>query len=265
MCSVEEDTRGIFEAGRAEHPDVELDPLRFAERLAARPELSGSRRAGDLYLAIGCELGDPRALAALEARVLPDVRASLRRVVEGEALVDELLQEVRVRALVGAAGSPPRIAGYAGGGSLAGWLKVMARRILIDRRREVARLGEADLDEHEAANLAPDRALLDAEWGPRLRAALRAALLAQTARDRTLLRLHYVDGLPLGRIGAMYGRDKATISRWLSAARERLLASMIEAAGSGHGHDAFVSLCRQIVSRLEVSLSALHGQEGEVG
>ena len=78
-------------------------------------------------------------------------------------------------------------------------------------------------------------------------------------RERTLLRLHTVEGLSLERMGVMYRKDKATLSRWLAAAREKLaeetrarLAERLALAPP-----ELASLLRAIRSQLEVSLLRL--------
>ena len=84
---------------------------------------------------------------------------------------------------------------------------------------------------------------------------------ALPSRDRALIRLHYVDGVGLERIGTIYGVHKATVSRWLAAAREQLLYAAIGAvqAEAGGDTDEVASLCAFLRSNLELSMSALYG------
>ncbi|WP_395812894.1 sigma factor-like helix-turn-helix DNA-binding protein [Archangium minus] len=53
---------------------------------------------------------------------------------------------------------------------------------------------------------------------------LAEALAALPSRERTVLRLHLVEGLSLERIGTVYRTHKSTVSRWLARAREEVLA-----------------------------------------
>lgn len=248
--------RELYDSGRAAHPDIELSYDRFAARLAGRA-IEPTARAGDLYLAVACEEQLAPALAKFEADLMARLRSLLRRTESDRALIDELVQTVRVRVLVG---DPPRIASYTGGGSLIGWLKVMAVRLhanaIRDRKRE--RIEPTDeLDDHAANLIAPERALLDGAHGPALRAALSSGLRALPQRERAILRFHYVEGLALDRIGQMYGVNKSTVSRWLQGARDRLVEGALAQLGVEGSTTELLSLCRQVISRLDLTLSAL--------
>ena len=97
--------------GRAAWPGVEIEPTRLAAFLAARP----SSHLEDQYLACACADGDPAALAAFEAKILPGIAASLRRLALPADVAAEVHQRVRAHLLVG---EPPRIAEYQGRGPL---------------------------------------------------------------------------------------------------------------------------------------------------
>src|SRR5947207_1199177 len=71
---------GLWQAGRAAWPDVDVPPSSFAAHLCRHwpadldPIRSPSTiRAGDLYLACGCSLGLPAALSALDREILSQV------------------------------------------------------------------------------------------------------------------------------------------------------------------------------------------------
>jgi len=249
----------LYAAGCVAHPDLVLARERFEARLATRT-LPAAPRADDLFLAVACEEQHATALAKFEVEMIGRLRVLLRRVEADRELVDELVQVVRVRVLVGD-GVPPRIASYTGAGSLLGWLRVMAVRLHANARRDRARApivtAPDELDDHAASLIAPERALLDGTYGPALRVALSAGLRSLEPRDRALLRFHYVDGIGLDRIGAMYGVHKATISRWLAAARDRLVESTLGKLDIEGTPTELFSLCRQVLDRLEVTLSAL--------
>ena len=91
-----------------------------------------------------------------------------------------------------------------------------------------------------------------------IRAALAAALATLAPRDRTVLRLHALDGVPLAALATMHGVDRATISRWIAAAREAVYRETRRALAAGQGiaaadFDSFIDVIR---SRFEVSLRA---------
>jgi RNA polymerase sigma-70 factor (ECF subfamily) len=69
--------------------------------------------------------------------------------------------------------------------------------------------------------------------------------------------MHYVDGASLERVGVVSQVNKATVSRWLAAARQALLAQVLEQVRhqTGTTPEELQSVLRQIQSQLDVSLS----------
>jgi RNA polymerase sigma-70 factor, ECF subfamily len=53
-----------------------------------------------------------------------------------------------------------------------------------------------------------------------LRLALREAVAALSERERTVLRLNFLEGLTIDDIGQLYRVHRATVARWIAAARE---------------------------------------------
>ena len=266
----DEDLASLHRAGAEAWPELALDLARFREAVRARVTRADEVRAGDLYLAVACQLGDAAAIAAFERALIPPLRRIVAKAAKDDLVLDDVMQAMRVRVLVGEAGQEARIARYEGRGSLLSWLKVIALRILTDQKREVRRIVPVSTisDLPPGLTLAPDALLLDRQWGPILKGGLAEAMRTLEPRERTLLRLHYVDGVVLERIGTMYGVNKSTVSRWLTAARERLLAGAIAAVrsslGGGADHD-IESLCVKLIDRLELSLSALYSAGAAAG
>jgi RNA polymerase sigma-70 factor (ECF subfamily) len=58
--------------------------------------------------------------------------------------------------------------------------------------------------------------------------AVGAALASLPDRDALLLKLHYLDGLNIDRIGALYGMHRSTVARWRARVRRRVLESTRE-------------------------------------
>ena len=226
-------------------PEITLDPKHFAVYLAARvsPEsnlqaaLSASSVA-DLYLACGCVAGDPAAVAALDStyirRVVTAPFGSVPRVRDAE----ELAQRLRVRLLVAEAGQPPRIASYTGRGPLSAWLRVAAARLAVDQHRA------------EASDAPPTWAVLSGPVDQELLylkqthadlfgAALEAGLLSLSKRARTVLRLHFLEGVPVAQIATSYSVSPRSVQRWIVAAQTEVidqlrstLATSLELTGS---------------------------------
>ena len=77
-------------------------------------------------------------------------------------------------------------------------------------------------DPPPAGNAAPEASgeeRLDAHWGPVLARCLKNEIAGLDARDRLLLGLYHVHGVPLKAIGIRFGVHEATVSRWLDRIR----------------------------------------------
>lgn len=100
------------------------------------------------------------------------------------------------------------------------WLLTVASRICIDgRRRRKPVLGAEVAIATALAGDRPDRALLDAEE----RAALAAAFAELPARDRALLNLSEMQGLPADEVGRILDMRPGAVRVAAHRARKRLL------------------------------------------
>jgi RNA polymerase sigma-70 factor, ECF subfamily len=250
---------------REECPELELSDRAFLDYLGAvRPlaELAAldNVHAGDLRLAAGCVLGTPRALELLEARYFADLRAAVRSVDSDASFGDEVLQELRHKLAVGDDDGRPRLAQYRGSGPLGGWLRIVALREALGKRR---RHWREIPDDGGFATLAdamrtPEQDLAFREHEAVLQRALRGAVAAQPSRARALLRYYYGDGAGVEDLGRLYRVHASTVSRWLAQARQQILIEtrrrLAEALGRSEGHvESMLGLARS----LEVSLNTL--------
>jgi RNA polymerase sigma-70 factor (ECF subfamily) len=264
---------GLAARGRLRWPGLEIPSHEFARYLGERcPEGQDPSRLAveDLYLACGCARGEAAAVAALERELLPAVERLLARRERDPALIDEAKQRLRARVLVAPPGGLPRIAEYRGQGSLAAWLRVVAIREHTEALRALrggaALPGEDELTAPPAALVSPELAADEGRLLPAFRRAFREALEALPPRDRTLLRLHYIDGLPLEAIGNVYRVNKGTVSRWLAAIRSGLQGDVLARlqGASGVSPEETRSLLRALQSRIEVSLQGLREEAGSL-
>ncbi|MDX2014060.1 MAG: sigma factor-like helix-turn-helix DNA-binding protein [Myxococcaceae bacterium] len=173
-----------------------------------------------LVLSRACLRHDAAALRVLDGELLGAVATALRRRASGDD-VDEALQLLRSRLLLGDA---PKLAQYSGRGPLGAFLRIAGSHVLSNLRPAVPNRASGD----ELAAL-PDATELESrlvrkDQQERFRAVFREAVQALTARERSLLRLSLLDGLSIDDIAPMYGAHRASVARWLSAARDRLSA-----------------------------------------
>lgn len=215
-------------AARAAWPDVVVEPGAFVDYLAVRATPAASPAAAvralcvvDLYLACACADRDPQALAALDPLIAAAARFAIARLSAPAALADEIAQELRAKLLVG---PPPRLATYGGHGALASWLGVAALRAAISVLRARGREVTADDDAFVAPVIAsPEIELLRRAHAGALREAFGEALASLETDARNLLRLYYVDGVGVDRLGIIYKVHASTISRRLATARDQVL------------------------------------------
>jgi RNA polymerase sigma-70 factor (ECF subfamily) len=237
----------------ARWPGVRVDPAVVRAALAARGLEPGSAIAVDVALVCALAAGDPGALAVFEAELVPDIRGALARLDTTGDLVDEALQQVREKLLV--APGAPRITEYAGRGSLAAWVQVIAiREVLMLHRatRRDHRIGDAAL--LQAVESDPAVAITKHRFRSELAAAFAAALAALEPRDRALLRLCFVDAVGTERLSEIYAVHRVTMFRWLRDARAHLLEALRGEviARTGIAEQDVDSLIRAVGSSLDV-------------
>lgn len=252
----------IMSRGQAAWPGVALDAAAVADFVAALPAVPALTHAADLYLACACSLGQPAAITHFENCFVAAVPVQIRHLGTSADFGDEVRQRLRVKLLTGAPGQPPKIAGYAGLGPLAGWVRASAVRVALDLHRDhraaPSTVAAADwlVTHHD-----PELAFLKAQHREVFGAALLEALAALSERDRTVLRLHVCVGLSAVRIGAVLDVNHATVSRWLQAARTTIFTDtrrrLTERLRLAPGE--FESLVRLIESQLDVSMARALG------
>ncbi|MGC4120861.1 MAG: sigma factor-like helix-turn-helix DNA-binding protein [Myxococcales bacterium] len=206
-------------------PGIEVPEGEYASHLAGRlePGLAALEWA-DLYLACACARGDRQALKVFEDQVLAAAIPALSRLCGSAALVEEAQQLLRQKLLVGGAGGErARILDYSGRGPLAHYVTAAATRVALNLKRGAS----ADSDDEALAQL-PARgddaelAYIKESYRREFVEAFQGALGTLSERDRTLLRLNFLDGLNIEEIGGMYRVHRATVARWIAKAREQL-------------------------------------------
>jgi len=250
-------------------PGLSVDRRRFVAHWAARLARADDLGAAveqlhlpDLFLAFACAEGDSRALRDF-GTLLGTIAGAVRSVDASPAFVDEILQRLRTRVLVPDEGRTPRILDYAGRGSLENWLRAGALRLALNARRDARRgpeqLPDASLFEPVAPTADRTFELLRGKYAAEFGRALRQAFGSLESQERNVLRLHFMEGLSLNQIAAMYQVNKSTISRRMARARELLLARTRSALESALALPPaeLDSLLEQLGPRLDVSLNSV--------
>jgi RNA polymerase sigma-70 factor (ECF subfamily) len=258
---------GHVAAARAAWPEIDLPDEAFVAHVGARLPADDTAshtlanvHAADLWLALACARGDARALRAFEDRYGREIPAALSRMRAKEERIDEVKQHVMEKLFVAREGALPKIADYSGRGPLVAWLRavVVHAAVSIERKDRLEPRPAGDDDEPLADDAAVDPELdrIRARYAPAFKEAFHESLARLTSQERNVLRLHIVDGLNIGQIGQAYGVHRATVGRWIAAAREKLIGGTEEALRAKFGaNEAEVrSLTRLCRSHVDLSL-----------
>jgi RNA polymerase sigma-70 factor (ECF subfamily) len=245
----------LVSEARARWPSARLDDAAVVAHVTAR--LGPGVAQLDVLFAALTLSGHAAAQADFDALVRAEVRRAVTPIDASPSFLDEVVQLVLTRLLVG---PTPRLAEYSGQGALAAWLRAVAVRLALNARRPGGREEAVSaVPDQPLADPDPELALLRRRYQDQFKRAFEVAVQALTSRERTLLRLTTLDGLTLAQVGPMYGKDASTISRWLATARATLLERTRDALGaelqlSGSQLD---SVMRAADSELNVSILRL--------
>lgn len=212
----------VLARGRAAWPGVEVSREELAAflRATSAADAPDIEPHADLYLACACTLRVPAALEALTRTVLADVPKAIQRVDKSPDFVTDVAGDLRLSLLDGGDDGSSPLMRYRGRGPLRSFVMVLAMRRAIDRKRRQKEILTDPSDLHEGG---ADHASFARVDGGELRAAFAAALRqeleALSARDRNILRLHIVDGVPVEVVARMYNVHRATVARWITQAK----------------------------------------------
>jgi RNA polymerase sigma-70 factor (ECF subfamily) len=218
-----ETVRSAWDQGRLALPKVRLAEDAFARGLDALGVAPADlqERPGDLFLAVACLGGDNAALAEFDRSFVASIPRHVASFRLGAAQLADLQQDLRVRLL---AGDRPRLATYSGRASLAAWMRVIAIRVALDMAaaRDRPQSEVPSLEDLVASYSSPDVRVARESLRPKLQEALRESFATLSPQERTLLRLHFIDGLNIDAIGRVFRVHRSTVGRWLVTVRSQI-------------------------------------------
>jgi RNA polymerase sigma-70 factor (ECF subfamily) len=250
-------------AAAAAWPGVAVEPVAvvalFADKVTGDdPAPLTAAAFAELHLAIACARGDTAAIVAFDRTYLAVVPQALASMKLPAATVEDVRSMVRDKLLLADGDRRPRVLDYAGRGRLKGLVQVTATRTAIDRIRLEEK--EAELPARELAG-STDLALslIKAQYRAAFSAGFARAVAAASRRDRNLLRLHFLGGVTLEQLAQIYNVHRATVVRWLAAARDGVFAATREhvAQQIAAPSDELDEMFDLVKSRVELSVERL--------
>ena len=254
----EERLSAVVDAGRSAWPRIAIAPESFVEHLATHVKSADALdtiHASDLYLACGVSQRDRAALAHFEEQLMARVGDYILRVRVDREVVDEVKQKLRENLIMGG-----KIAEYSGKGALGGWLRVAAVRTALNHLRGAGPATDA-IGEEMSLGADPELAYVKHHAQDLFTDAFKRVLAGLDANERTILRLHYIEGLTMDQLARLYRTPRSTIARRVAEARQQILAAT-EALLRDERRltaSAVASVIRQARSQLEVTITRLLG------
>jgi RNA polymerase sigma-70 factor, ECF subfamily len=245
---------------RTRWPQIALAEIEFQGHLASLGRLRPAFPS-DTYLAAACALGDAAAIRALEDEFVSRVPDVIRRVDGSAAFAADVCQQLRIRLLVKGQDTVPRIARYTGEVPLSAWIRVIALRLAFNAKRGVRDLRAEDGRVEDVAMDDPEVEYLRSQYRETFVRSFKEALALLSKDDRTILRLHYVDGVNIDGIGRIFQVHRATVARWLVRIRKEVLgrAKSLLAEQVGAELDEAESVIGVLAGEVDFTISRVLG------
>ncbi len=221
--------------------------------------------AVDLHLAYAARRGDARAVQRFERLHVAGLGSVVARVDSSSSFADEVKQRLRTKLLVAEGGETPKLAHYTGQGELNTWVRVVAIREALDSvrsdRRRALQSDDALLA-MEANATGPEMLTFKQQYRAQFGAAFQDALAQLTAAQRNVLRLHYVHGLSIDRLGKVLQVHRSNAARRVAKARDALLSGTRRLLHARLSIDRreFDQLMALVASRIDLSIERFLGE-----
>jgi RNA polymerase sigma-70 factor (ECF subfamily) len=256
-------------------PDIVLPPETFAAYLAERIAVDDEACRGlaqirerDLYIACAALAGVPRALELFDRMFLSRISGFISWIDRSPTFTNEVTQTLRVRLLMPSESGRGKLSQYSGRGALDSWLCAAATRTALSlvRAPRAAMVPQDELD-ILAASHDPEMEMLRRQHREAFRAAVQQALRALDPRQRTVLRLHYLEHATFARIGGMFQVHETTAMRWVTQAKKAISkqVQLILRQRLKLSQNGLNSLAQLMQSELEVSLARLLSSQSSKG
>jgi RNA polymerase sigma-70 factor, ECF subfamily len=252
-----------WERGRESWPRVVLERERFVRHCEAvvgdSPASVWGAHGAELYLCCACAAGDLAAQSVLSGSYLARLERQLSESNDDAELVQESLQALRIKLLVG---DSAKIGFFAGRGPLGHWLRAAAKRTLLDvvRARRAQRQAERDVPV-DASYHDPDlvAAIGQSRYAPTFLEGLRCAIGQLEEPDRLLLKRAILDGSTIDVLGDIYAIHRSTASRRLRRIRQDIALGVRRQLKVRHRlvDDDVDELARELGGCLEPGLRAI--------
>lgn len=226
-----EDLTQLVHAAPVGWPEVQLPAEQFVYFLARHLPLEGNQAEGvstlrgdELYLVCAYGRGDAAAYKVFETQYMSKVRQALLRLSTPPQIISDIEQELRHR-LIEMHDPAVLRRGYTGRSSLAGWLclsAIRSARLRSKRGQREQPFDRAVLAAMPYLGRTAESDLLTQHYKEHFQAAFTHAIAALTARERNLLRYHFLMNLSIDQIARIYCVHRATAARWIGRAQERL-------------------------------------------
>jgi RNA polymerase sigma-70 factor (ECF subfamily) len=217
----------------------------------------------DLYLACACAMGCSRAIDCFHRAYFPDAEAALAAI-HAPHLVEEVRQMADEKLFVSRDGNPPRISDYEGQGALRTWFRVIALRLAISLLRKTRK--EEPLEDELLLALParfgdPEFDLIRSHRED-FKEAFGEAVAQLPAREKTLLRMHLVDGVSIRQLGDIHRVHPSTVFRWIDRAKAEVARHIRRSLEIRLGltRAQLESLLEEVRSQLDLSLERVLNQ-----
>jgi RNA polymerase sigma-70 factor len=213
--------------GQQAWAEIQLSYEEFEAHAASFGHSEVPAHAADLYLTAACRLGRRAAIQILEKEYVQRARPLVLSVVRDVSAVEDILQDLFTRLVVG---PPPKVARFRGTGPLRAWIRSVALNVARDylrtatsrRRAEAAKAKLLPRFENSTPNdilTVPlhgehrDTACLDA---------VRVAFETLQPFERQLLHEHYIEGLSIDDLAPRCLVNRATVARRIRRAVDKV-------------------------------------------